>query len=50
MWIIASSVTGSSEAGSFGIAELLPLLADNRVEEATDLLWSSFKSRRFAKQ
>ena len=47
MLSIASTVTGSSETGSFGIAELLPLLAENRVEDATDLLWSAFKARRF---
>lgn len=47
---IATTVTGSSAAGSFGIAELLPLLAENRVDEATDLLWSAFKARRFDKK
>jgi DNA repair exonuclease SbcCD nuclease subunit len=44
---IASTVTGNSAAGSFGVAELLPLLAEERVDEATDLLWSAFKARRF---
>ncbi len=47
MMSIASTVTGSKEAGSFGVAELLPLLAEDRVDEATDLLWSVFKNRRF---
>jgi DNA repair exonuclease SbcCD nuclease subunit len=47
MQTIASIVTGSEEAGSFGIAELLPLLAEDRVDEATDLLWTALKSRRF---
>jgi DNA repair protein SbcD/Mre11 len=47
MLSIATTVTGSSAAGSFGVAELLPLLAENRADEATDLLWSAFKARRF---
>jgi hypothetical protein len=47
---IASTVTGSREAGSFGVAELLPLLAEDRIDEATDLLWSAFRSRRFDKK
>ena len=50
MLTIASTVTGNKEAGSFGIAELLPLLAEDRVDEATDLLWSAFKNRRFDKK
>jgi hypothetical protein len=50
MLTIASTVTGNKEAGSFGIAELLPLLAENRVDEATDLLWSAFKNHRFDKK
>ena len=44
---IATTVTGSSVAGSFSIAELLPLLAEDRVDDASDLLWSAFKGRRF---
>lgn len=44
---ITTAVTGSSMAGSFSIAELLPLLAEDRVDEATDLLWSAYKGRRF---
>jgi DNA repair exonuclease SbcCD nuclease subunit len=47
---IATKVTGSSAAGSFGVGELLPLLAEDRVSEATDLLWTAFKSRRFEKK
>lgn len=47
---IATTVTGSTTTGSFGVAELLPLLAENRVDEATDLLWSAFKAGRFGKK
>ena len=48
MMSVAGTVTGSAEAGSFGIAELLPLLAENRVDEAADLLWSAYRARRFS--
>ncbi len=47
---IATTVTGSSTAGSFGVTELLPLLAENRVDDATDLLWGAFKTGRFDKK
>ena len=47
MLTIASTVTGNRTVGSFGVTELLPLLAEDRVDEATDLLWSAFKNRRF---
>jgi exonuclease SbcD len=44
---IASTITGSNAAGSFAAKELLPLLAEDRVDEATDLLWYAFKTKRF---
>ena len=47
MLSIARTVTGSGEAGSFGVVELLPLLAEERTDEAADLLWSAYKARRF---
>lgn len=50
MLSMATTITGSSAAGSFGVTELLPLLAENRVDEATDLLWSAFKAGRFGKK
>lgn len=47
MLSIARTITGSSEAGSFGVVELLPLLAEDRTDEAIDLLWSAYKARKF---
>lgn len=47
MLSIAGTITGGNLAGSFSIAELLPLLAEGRVDEATDLLWSAYKGHRF---
>jgi DNA repair exonuclease SbcCD nuclease subunit len=47
---IATAVTGSMEAGTFAVTELLPLLAENRADEAADLLWSAFKAGRFEKK
>jgi DNA repair protein SbcD/Mre11 len=50
MLSIARTVTGSDAAGSFGVVELLPLLAEDRTDEATDLLWSAYKARKFDKK
>jgi DNA repair protein SbcD/Mre11 len=44
---LASKITGSGDAGGFAVGELLPLLAEKRIDEATDLLWATFKARRF---
>jgi len=47
---IATAVAGSNVTGSFAVEELLPLLVESRVEEATDLLWTAFSDRRFEKK
>src|SRR5579875_3685493 len=46
MLIRAESITGSKEAASLAINELLPQLQDNNTEEASDILWKYFAERR----
>jgi exonuclease SbcD len=47
MLSIARAVTGSGEAGSFAVAELLDSLAKGSIDEAAEMLWSAYKAGKF---
>jgi exonuclease SbcD len=43
---LAESITGSREAAILSIKEILPLLAENNTEKASEILWKYFEERR----
>jgi exonuclease SbcD len=47
---LADRVTGSRERAEFAVKELLPLVAEGRTDEATELLWSLFTSGKLLDQ
>ena len=43
-------VLGSDELAEFAIKELLPLLAENKIDEAFALVWKAYENSRFLKK
>jgi DNA repair exonuclease SbcCD nuclease subunit len=47
MLILAKDILKSEEKARFAIQELLPLLLEDNIEQAVELLWNTCKSKRF---